>query len=95
MSPWPLRRCRRAGGRASAREIIDDRDEIVGGDSCVLIVEDDPHYARIMMSAARDEGFKVLVAHRGADALMLARASTTRPRFRSISSCRTCSAGPC
>jgi CheY-like chemotaxis protein len=37
-------------------------------------VEDDPHYARIMMSAARDEGFKVLVAHRGADALTLARA---------------------
>ncbi len=66
-----------ATGRTGERPpepIIDDRDEIVGGDSSVLIVEDDPQYARIMMSAARDEGFKVLVAHRGADALMLARA---------------------
>jgi len=60
-------------GERSPEPIIDDRDDIVSGDSCVLIVEDDPHYARIMMSAARDEGFKVLVAHRGAEALVLAR----------------------
>jgi CheY-like chemotaxis protein len=40
----------------------------------LLIVEDDPHYARIMMAAAKDEGFKALVAQRGADALALARA---------------------
>ena len=61
----------RPGEQRQPEPIIDDRDEIVAGDSSVLIVEDDPHYARIMMSAARDEGFKVLVAHRGADALML------------------------
>ena len=63
----------RVGEQRPAEPILDDRDEIVAGDSSVLIVEDDPHYARIMVSAARDEGFKVLVAHRGADALMLAR----------------------
>ena len=40
----------------------------------LLIVEDDPHYSRIMVDLAKDEGFKVLVAHRGADALALARA---------------------
>ncbi len=40
----------------------------------MLIVEDDAHYARIMMDLAKDGGFKVLVAHRGADALALARA---------------------
>jgi len=39
----------------------------------LLIVEDDPHYARVMVDLARDNGFKVLVAHRGADALSLAR----------------------
>jgi CheY-like chemotaxis protein len=39
----------------------------------LLIVEDDPHYARIMIDLARDSGFKVLAAMRGADALALAR----------------------
>ena len=37
------------------------------------IVEDDPHYARIMVDLAREKGFKVLVAMRGADALDLAK----------------------
>jgi CheY-like chemotaxis protein/HAMP domain-containing protein/GAF domain-containing protein len=55
-------------------QIADDRAFIQSGDSVVLIVEDDPHYARVMMDLAKDEGFKVLVAHRGTDALALARA---------------------
>jgi HAMP domain-containing protein/CheY-like chemotaxis protein/signal transduction histidine kinase len=54
--------------------ILDDRDNLEPNDSVVLIVEDDPHYARVMVDLAKDEGFKVLVAHRGADALALARA---------------------
>ncbi len=53
--------------------IADDRNELAEGDSIVLIVEDDPHYGRILLSAARDKGFKVLLAQRGADALALAR----------------------
>jgi HAMP domain-containing protein/CheY-like chemotaxis protein len=55
-------------------KFIDDRDDLAPNDSVVLIVEDDPHYSRIMVDLAKDEGFKVLVAHRGADALALARA---------------------
>ena len=51
----------------------DDRDNIEPDDSVLLIVEDDPHYARVLRDLARDEGFKVLVALRGAEALMLAR----------------------
>jgi CheY-like chemotaxis protein len=39
----------------------------------LLIVEDDPHYARIMADLAHDAGLKVLVATRGTDALALAR----------------------
>jgi CheY-like chemotaxis protein len=54
-------------------QIPDDRIEIQPGDSILLIVEDDPHYARIMIDLARDKGFKVLVAARGADALELAK----------------------
>jgi CheY-like chemotaxis protein len=53
--------------------IADDRLEIRPGDNILLIVEDDPHYARIMVDLARDEGFKVLAATRGADAVDLAK----------------------
>jgi HAMP domain-containing protein/CheY-like chemotaxis protein/signal transduction histidine kinase len=53
--------------------IVDDRNNLTPEDSIVLIVEDDMHYARIMMAAAKEEGFKVLVANRGTDGLTLAR----------------------
>jgi CheY-like chemotaxis protein/signal transduction histidine kinase len=54
-------------------QIEDDRLELQPGDAILLVVEDDPHYARIIRDRARDEGFKVLVAMRGADALDLAK----------------------
>jgi HAMP domain-containing protein/CheY-like chemotaxis protein/signal transduction histidine kinase len=54
-------------------QIPDDRTAIQPGDAVLLIVEDDPHYARIMADLAHDSGFKVLIATRGADALALAR----------------------
>ena len=38
-----------------------------------MIVEDDPHYARVLCDLSRDKGFKVLVATRGAEALALAK----------------------
>ena len=57
----------------SIEQIPDDRLEIQPGDSILLIVEDDPHYARNMVELAREKGFKVLVAMRGSDALDLAR----------------------
>jgi HAMP domain-containing protein/CheY-like chemotaxis protein/signal transduction histidine kinase len=56
-----------------AEPLLDDRQSIVAGDNVLLVVEDDPHYARIMMDLARDHGMKVLVAMRGAEALVLAR----------------------
>ena len=54
-------------------QIPDDRLEIQPGNSILLIVEDDPHYARIMVDLAREKGFRVLVAMRGIDALDLAK----------------------
>ena len=51
----------------------DDRMDIQPGDPLLLIVEDDPHYARILIDLARDKGFKVLLAMRGEDALDLAK----------------------
>jgi len=53
--------------------IADDRLSIEPGDRILLVVEDDPHYARIVVDLARDKGFKVLVSMRGADALELAK----------------------
>jgi CheY-like chemotaxis protein/signal transduction histidine kinase/HAMP domain-containing protein len=50
----------------------DDRLDIHPGDVILLIVEDDPHYARIMVGLARDQGFKVLTATSGAAAISLA-----------------------
>ncbi len=58
---------------ARAEEVPDDREELRPGDTVLLIVEDDPHYARVLLSLARDRGFKGLVARTGADALELAR----------------------
>jgi HAMP domain-containing protein/signal transduction histidine kinase/DNA-binding response OmpR family regulator len=54
-------------------QVADDRDSIVEGDSVLLIIEDDPHYARIVLGLARDRGFKGLVALKGALGLELAR----------------------
>ncbi|HEY1707518.1 MAG TPA: HAMP domain-containing protein [Rhizomicrobium sp.] len=56
----------------TVEHVADDRAEIATGDTVLLIVEDDPHYARILVDLAHDEGFKVLVAMRGDDALELA-----------------------
>jgi CheY-like chemotaxis protein/signal transduction histidine kinase/HAMP domain-containing protein len=53
--------------------VPDDRQSIQPGDAVLLIVEDDPHYARIIADLAHDQGLKVLVAMRGAEALALAR----------------------
>jgi CheY-like chemotaxis protein len=58
---------------APAREDPRRRLALEPGDSVLLVVEDDPTYARIMMDQAREKGFKVLVASRGAEALALAR----------------------
>jgi CheY-like chemotaxis protein len=53
--------------------IADDRENLQPGRPTLLIVEDDPHYARLLADLARDKGFNVLVAMRGTEALTLAR----------------------
>ncbi|HYD07095.1 MAG TPA: response regulator, partial [Reyranella sp.] len=48
-----------------ADAIIDDRDAIAPGDSVVLIVEDDHRFASILVSLARESGFKAVVTAEG------------------------------
>ncbi|MFO0919095.1 MAG: HAMP domain-containing protein [Planctomycetaceae bacterium] len=58
---------------AHDEQVVDDRNSIREGDPVLLIVEDDPHYARILLGLARDQGFKGVVANKGAAGLALAR----------------------
>jgi HAMP domain-containing protein/signal transduction histidine kinase/DNA-binding response OmpR family regulator len=52
--------------------VEDDRDTIADGDPILMIVEDDIHYARILLDLARKKGFKGIISTRGAAALSLA-----------------------
>ena len=52
--------------------IPDDREEIAETDKAVLIVEDDPDFAKILYDLCRDKGFKALAAATGEEGLALA-----------------------
>jgi CheY-like chemotaxis protein/signal transduction histidine kinase/HAMP domain-containing protein len=54
-------------------DIADDRENLGSGEPILMIVEDDPHYARVLVNLARERGFKVVLARTGADALIFAR----------------------
>jgi CheY-like chemotaxis protein len=70
MTPW-LPSVRLA--ERTVELLPDDRANLRPGEPSLLIVEDDPHYARILADLARENGLKVLLAPRGAEALTLAR----------------------
>ncbi|HEY0651120.1 response regulator, partial [Phenylobacterium sp.] len=53
--------------------VADDRDTITSEDSVVLIVEDDPRFASILLNLVHDSGFKGVVTGEGGAAPSLAR----------------------
>jgi CheY-like chemotaxis protein len=53
--------------------VADDREDIQPGEASVLIVEDDPRFASILLSLVRDSGFKGVVTGEGGAAATLAR----------------------
>ena len=75
----------------AVEQLADDRLNLEPGDAILLIVEDDPHYARILIDLARNKGFKVLAASRGTEALDLAK--QFQPSAVSLDVLPTCSAG--
>ena len=69
----PVELLKTALAELPVEQIPDDRENLEADDAALLIVEDDPHYARILRDLSREKGFKVLLATRGAEALALAR----------------------
>src|SRR5204863_4445896 len=58
---------------ALLNEVGDDRDNVLPGDRILLIVENDLTFARVLLEAAREQGFKGVVSSLGAAALALTR----------------------
>jgi signal transduction histidine kinase/DNA-binding response OmpR family regulator len=53
--------------------LLDDRDAINRGDAVVLIVEDDQRFATILLTMARESGFKGIVTGEGSSVVPLAK----------------------
>ncbi len=66
------------GGAATQQieDMADDRDRIAPEDRVLLIVEDDLSFAEILLSTARERGFKGVVSSRGDMAIALAKRFT-------------------
>ncbi len=83
-------------GRRARSTIPDDREQHPArATPCCSSIEDDPHYARILLGPGARQGFKGIVATRGATGALARPAVPARRPSRSISSCPTCSAGRC
>lgn len=57
----------------STAHLSDDRERIEEGDKVLLIIEDDAHFAAILLDMARSRNFKALVALQGDTGLQLAK----------------------
>ncbi len=68
-----LRLTKFGGPERIVEHVRDDRTDLQPDDTVLLVIEDDPHYARIVLDLSHDKGFKVLVATNGVDGLALAR----------------------
>ncbi|WP_298744875.1 HAMP domain-containing protein [uncultured Brevundimonas sp.] len=56
--------------------VSDDRDSLAPGEPVILIVEDDPRFASILLAVVHDRGFKGIITQQGAAVASLARRYT-------------------
>ena len=69
----PAQRARSATPTTNVTQRVqDDRLAIEPGDRMLLVIEDDPTFAKIVTGFAQARGFKTIVAHSGEEALELA-----------------------
>jgi CheY-like chemotaxis protein/HAMP domain-containing protein/GAF domain-containing protein len=61
-----------AGSAAEEPVVHDDRSTLEKGDRVVLVIENDPTFARVLLEMAREKGFKAIVALDGESGLELA-----------------------
>jgi CheY-like chemotaxis protein/signal transduction histidine kinase/HAMP domain-containing protein len=54
-------------------QVEDDRNDVTPGEPKLLIIENDPQYARVLLDLAREKGFKGIVAAKGSVGVSLAR----------------------
>ncbi len=77
--PTPLQLPRHVQSRSTERtlvdvwEVADDRDNIESGDPTILIIEDDPKFAQILLDIVHEQDFKGLTAPNGESGLAMAR----------------------
>jgi CheY-like chemotaxis protein/signal transduction histidine kinase/CHASE3 domain sensor protein len=60
------------GADSTLKTIPDDRDSLSKGDKIILVIEDDPNFARILFQKCHEKGFRCLVAPSGEIGLELA-----------------------
>jgi HAMP domain-containing protein/signal transduction histidine kinase/CheY-like chemotaxis protein len=56
----------------STEDVEDDSASIQPSDAVLLVVENDTYFARVLLDAGREQGYKVAIATRGSTALQLA-----------------------
>ncbi|MGC4076085.1 MAG: ATP-binding protein [Rubrivivax sp.] len=72
VTPQPADEIDSGRGQADAVTLADDANNLMPGDKVVLIVENDPSFARLLLDVAHDHQFKAVIATRGAAAIKLA-----------------------
>lgn len=53
------------------RQISDDRETITAADRVILVIEDDPNFARILYGKCREKGFKCVLSPTGEEGLQV------------------------